>query len=311
MSVSVKISDRTPGQIQPVSQSGGHFPPRWRNGIGWLFVAPSLGLNLVIVLIPAVATIILSFTAWNGLSRPRFIGLDNYRTLLTDAEFHTAIANNLKWLCAYLVVPIVLGFSTALFMSSLRRGGAVLRTLLFLPYVLPTVVTAQLWSLLLNPVNGVNTLLADVGIHGPLWLASPSLTLWSVVGVDIWRFWGLVLVIMIGSMGKVDTQLVEAAMLDGAGRLSVVRRIIIPQLRSTLTLIVMLCLLWSFTAFDYVFVMTQGGPGFASQILATYMYSIAFDYNELGYAATLAVCLMIVALIATVVYRILRRGETE
>jgi raffinose/stachyose/melibiose transport system permease protein len=198
-----------------------------------------------------------------------------------------------------------------LFMSSLRRGGAVLRTILFLPYVLPTVVTAQLWSLLLNPVNGVNSLLADIGIHGPLWLASPSLTLWSVVGVDIWRFWGLVLVIMIGSMGKVDTQLIEAALLDGAGRLTLVRKVIIPQLRSTLTLMVMLCLLWSFTAFDYVFVMTQGGPGFASQILATYMYSIAFDYNELGYAATIAVCLMIVALLATVIYRILRRGESE
>jgi raffinose/stachyose/melibiose transport system permease protein len=311
MSVSLKSSARVRRPLAPASQPGGRRP-NWRvPGIGWLFVAPSLGLNLVIVLIPAAATIVLSFTQWNGLSSPRFTGLGNYRMLLTDAEFHTAIINNLKWLLAYLVVPIVLGFTTALFMSSLRRGGAVLRTLLFLPYVLPTVVTAQLWSLLLNPVNGVNTLLADIGIHGPLWLASPSLTLWSVIGVDIWRFWGLVLVIMIGSMGKVDTQLVEAAMLDGAGRLAVVRKIIIPQLRSTLTLMVMLCLIWSFTAFDYVFVMTQGGPGFASQILATYMYSIAFDYNELGYAATLAVCLMIVALLATVVYRILRRGESQ
>ena len=114
----------------------------------------------------------LSFTQWNGLSSPRFIGLGNYRTLITDREFHAAIVNNLRWLLAYLVVPIILGFTTALFMSSLRRGGAVLRTLLFLPYVLPTVVTAQLWSLLLNPVNGINSLLADVGVHGPLWLAS-------------------------------------------------------------------------------------------------------------------------------------------
>lgn len=311
MSVSLKSSVRIRRPLIPASQPG-ERRRTWRlPGVGWLFVAPSLGLNLVIVLIPAVATIVLSFTQWNGLSSPRFTGLGNYRMLLTDSEFHTAVVNNLKWLLAYLVVPIVLGFTTALFMSSLRRGGAVLRTLLFLPYVLPTVVTAQLWSLLLNPVNGVNTLLADIGIHGPLWLASPSLTLWSVIGVDIWRFWGLVLVILIGSMGKVDTQLVEAAMLDGAGRFAVIRRIIIPQLRSTLTLLVMLCLIWSFTAFDYVFVMTQGGPGFASQILATYMYSIAFDYNELGYAATLAVCLMIVALLATVVYRILRRGESQ
>jgi raffinose/stachyose/melibiose transport system permease protein len=309
MSVSLKNSvrvRRSPGGPSDALTHARHLP-----GIGWVFVAPSLALNLVIVMIPAASTIVLSFTQWNGLSSPRFIGLGNYRTLITDGEFHTAIVDNLKWLLAYLVVPIVLGFTTALFMSSLRRGGAVLRTLLFLPYVLPTVVTAQLWSLLLNPVNGINSLLADIGIHGPLWLASPSLTLWSVIGVDIWRFWGLVLVILIGSMGKVDTQLVEAAMLDGAGRFTVIRKIIVPQLRSTLTLIVMLCLIWSFTAFDYVFVMTQGGPGFASQILATYMYSIAFDYNELGYAATLAVCLMVVALLATVIYRILRRGESQ
>ncbi len=309
MSVSLKNSVRV--RRSPAGPPGALTHARRLPGIGWLFVAPSLALNLVIVMIPAAATIVLSFTQWNGLSSARFIGLGNYRTLITDGEFHTAIVDNLKWLLAYLVVPIVLGFTTALFMSSLRRGGAVLRTLLFLPYVLPTVVTAQLWSLLLNPVNGINSLLADIGIHGPLWLASPSLTLWSVIGVDIWRFWGLVLVIMIGSMGKVDTQLVEAAMLDGAGRFTVIRRIIVPQLRSTLTLIVMLCLIWSFTAFDYVFVMTQGGPGFASQILATYMYSIAFDYNELGYAATLAVCLMVVALLATVIYRILRRGESQ
>jgi raffinose/stachyose/melibiose transport system permease protein len=311
MSVRVNVSSPARVERRMPSPPDARARTRRRSVTGWLFVAPSLALNLVIVLVPAVATVVLSFTSWNGLSSPRFTGLDNYRMLLSDPEFHTAIVNNLKWLCAYLVVPITLGFSTALFMSSLRRGGAVLRTLLFLPYVLPTVVTAQLWSLLLSPVNGANTLLADVGIHAPVWLGDPSLTLWSVVAVDIWRFWGLVLVIMIGSMGKVDTQLVEAAMIDGAGRFAVVRKIIIPQLRSTLALIVMLCLLWSFTAFDYVFVMTQGGPGYASQILATYMYSIAFQYNELGYAATLAVCLMVIALLVTIIYRFLRRGESQ
>jgi len=311
MSVRVNVSPSVQAGLRPPSLLDAPAHRRRQSVTGWLFVAPSLALNMVIVLVPAVATVVLSFTSWNGLSSPRFTGLDNYRMLLADPEFHTAIVDNLKWLCAYLVVPITLGFTTALFMSSLRRGGAVLRTLLFLPYVLPTVVTAQLWSMLLSPVNGVNTLLADVGIHAPIWLGNPSLTLWSVVAVDIWRFWGLVLVIMIGSMGKVDTQLVEAALIDGAGRFAVVRKIIIPQLRSTLALIVMLCLLWSFTAFDYVFVMTQGGPGYASQILATYMYSIAFQYNELGYAATLAVCLMVIALFVTIIYRFLRRGESQ
>lgn len=275
----------------------------------WMFMAPSICLLLFVVGAPMAGTFILSLTDWNGLSQLNYIGLANFNELFRDKIFYAALFNNLKWLLIFLTIPVFLGLTAALCISRIQRGKLFYRSVLFVPYILSTVVTAIIWALIYNPFNGINVVLEQYGLGflALRWLGDPKIALYSVAFADLWHFWGFVVVIFLVGLQQTDKSLEEAGKVEGAGRLQIFWYIILPQLRPTIVMVYMLLIIWSFAAFDYVFVMTQGGPGNATELLATYMYDLAIYKRSPGYASSVAVVLGMFTVIVIIGFGYLRR----
>ncbi|MFC4597651.1 carbohydrate ABC transporter permease [Cohnella hongkongensis] len=275
----------------------------------WLMLLPTLLLLALVVGGPIIGTVFLSMTDWDGIRSFGFIGLDNYAHLFKDAIFYQALFNNLKWMLFFLTVPVLLGLSAALLVSGIGRGQMLYRSILFVPYIISTVVTAKTWSWIYNPFVGINEVLerAGAGWLALNWLGNEKLALFSVALADTWHFWGFIFVLFLMALQQKDVHQEESAKLEGANRIRIFWHVVLPQLRPTLVLIYMLIIIWSFTAFDYVYVMTQGGPGRATELLATYMYKLAlYDYQP-GYASAVATTMGLFSVIVIVGFGIIRR----
>jgi raffinose/stachyose/melibiose transport system permease protein len=274
----------------------------------WIFLAPVLCLNILVISGPTLGTFLLSLTDWDGIQSPHFIGFANFATLFGDARFFEALANNLKWLVIFCTVPILMGLFIAILVSRTKRGQMIYRTAFFMPYIVSTVVTGAIWSLIYNPFFGINTLLTQWGISTPpMWLGDTRIALYSVSLVDGWRYWGFLMVLFLAALQQTDKSQEESAMVEGANKVQVYWHIILPQLRPTLMLIFMLTMIWSFAAFDYVFVMTGGGPGHATELIATYMYKEALQNQAPGYASALALAMTFLSLIVIAGFGILKK----
>jgi len=278
----------------------------------WLFLSPAVLLFLFIVVVPTVGTLGLSFFKWDGLGPAVFVGFRNFAQLAVDPVFYQALSNNLRWLSYFCTIPIAVGLVHAYLISKVGRLQIVYRTVIFLPYVCSTVVTAMIWKWIYDPFFGLNPSLASLGIRGlPNWLGSPKIALYAVALTDSWRYCGFLMVLFLTALTQTDKQLEEAALLDGAGRWRIFRSIVLPQLRPTMVLILMLTMIWSFAAFDYVYVMTTGGPGRATELLATYMYSTTIKGQAAGYASTISFTMLLLSVIVMVGFAFLRRRGWE
>ncbi|WP_217587264.1 carbohydrate ABC transporter permease [Lentibacillus saliphilus] len=287
-----------------------HSKQHWKKSLfPWLLLAPSLLLLLFVVGGPIIGTIFLSFTDWDGIKAPSFVGLENFSRLIHDKTFYIALANNIKWMAIFLTIPVIMALIVALLISKIARGKLFYRTVTFIPYILSTVVTAKLWSLIYNPFSGVNTALEDWGLDflAQSWIGDSAIALFSVAFADLWHFWGFLVVLFLMGMQQLDKSIEEAAVVEGAGRLRVFWHVTLPQLRPTLVLIYMLLIIWSFAAFDYVYIMTQGGPGKSTELLATYMYDLAIYNYQPGYASTVALTMGLFAGLVIIGFRFIQK----
>mgnify|MGYP000867407552 CR=1 FL=1 len=274
----------------------------------WLFLAPVIILNVLVVTGPTIGTLILSLTDWDGIRPPRFIGLANYAGLVRDPNFYAALINNFKWLALFCTVPIAFGLIVAVVVSRIKRGQMLYRTVYFLPYIVSTVVSAEIWNLIYNPFFGIDTILSKWGMaHPPMWLGDTHIALFSVALVDGWRYWGFLMVLFLAALHQTDKAQEEAATVEGAGKLQIFWHVILPQMRPTVMLILMLTMIWSFAAFDYVYVMTGGGPGNATELIATYMYKEAMQSQAPGYASTIALAMALFSFIIIAGFGILKK----
>jgi len=277
---------------------------------GWLFVVPVLVLNLIVIVIPSIAGLAMAFTDWSGIGSMNFIGLANFEKLFQDQVFFKALTHNLIWTLFFLIVPVILGLLGAYLLSGIKRGQMFFRVVYFIPYVIAAVVNAQLWRFLLNPRVGIGPELAeccgitflDVAIFG-----SRDLALLGVAFVDMWHFWGFLLVLYLAAMSGVDVELYEVARLDGANRFQQFRFVTLPSIRPTLVFTILMITIWSGLVFDYVYIITGGGPANASEVMGTYLYTIAFDRFQAGYAAAVGVFMTLWVAIATGGFVLLRK----
>ncbi|NPV67831.1 MAG: sugar ABC transporter permease [Anaerolineae bacterium] len=277
---------------------------------GWLFVVPVLLLNLIVVVIPSIAGLGMAFTDWSGVGSMNFVGLANFRQLLQDQVFFKALIHNLMWTVFFLTIPVALGLLGAYLLSGVKRGQMFFRVAYFIPYVIAAVVNAQLWRFLLNPRIGIGPALAkccgitflDVAIFG-----SRDLALFGVAFVDMWHFWGFLLVLYLAAMSAVDVELYEVARLDGANRLQQFRFVTLPSIRPTLVFTILMITIWSGLVFDYVYIITGGGPANASEVMGTYLYTSAFERFKSGYAAAVGVFMTLWVAIATGGFVLLRK----
>lgn len=268
-----------------------------------LYLVPTLLINVVIILVPALLTIALAFFRWDGITMPVFIGLENLRALSADRVFWTALSNNIIWTLLFLTVPIGLGLLAATLLLVARRGAMFFQVVYFLPMIIATAILARIWQgMIFSPVSGVNGMLQRMGFPTLDPLTQPSTALLGIATVDLWHWWGFLCVIFFAALRQVPQEQIEAARIEGATFWQMMRYVLLPGIRPTITLMMIMTVIWSFLVFDFVYILTQGGPAFSSEVLSTLAYRSAFYDLAVGKAAAVAVIISIFGLIATAFY---------
>jgi len=274
---------------------------RRRDLAAYLFLLPGLIHFIVFVLLAVLASLGLSFTRWDLLSRPVFIGVQNFVDMVHDDLFWNALRVTFLYVLLSLPAGVVLALGLALAMNQKLRGISFFRACYFIPVVSSMVAVSMVWRWIYQPDFGLlNYLLSLVGITGPDWLGDDRLTMPSLAVLSIWKGLGFNMVLFLAGLQGIPRSLYEAAAIDGAGRWAQFRHVTWPLLTPTTFFVVVLGIIGSFQAFDQVVLMTNGGPGDASRVYTFYLYTKAFRDHAMGYAAALAWVLF--AIIAAVTY---------
>jgi raffinose/stachyose/melibiose transport system permease protein len=270
------------------------------------FVAPFLAVNMLVIAGPSLATVYYSFTDWSGIGPPEWVGLKNYSDLVNDPEFWAAAGHNLVWTLLFVGLSITLGLGGALLLSQVLRGALALRLVYFMPYTVASVVTASVWQNIYDTDRGVGKLLGDTPILGSQSTALPAVAL-----INVWAFWGFVLVVCLAALQGVDRLLYEAARLEGASRWQQVWHVSLPGIRPVLVFIVVISMMFSVLVFDYVWITTRGGPAGSTEVVGTLLYKEAFDRFEAGYAAAIGLSMTLVCALIGLMFVVLRRRGWE
>ena len=276
-----------------------------REIIPYLFLIVPILIYLVWVIGPMFYTFYLSLTNWDGLTAPEFIGLKNFIKLFDDKVFYISLQNNIKWLLAFITIPVVLGLGLAMALNRAIPGEKFFKMSFYMPMVLAMVVSGLIWGWMFHPSGGlINSFLVWTGLveKGPGWLSDRDLVLWSIIMVAVWRQVGYVMVLYLAGLKSINPQLLEAATVDGASGWQVFWRIILPLLAPVTVIVLVISVIDSLRAFDLVSVMTRGGPANASSVLANFMYIESFNNYKMGYGAAIAVILFFLSLIFIFIY---------
>lgn len=286
---------------------------RARGLIPYTFLAPAVALNILVMAGPTLASIILAFTHWTGIGNPTWAGFYNFQQILGDPKVINAIINNIKWMGIFLTVPIIMALAAASLLTVVKSGQLFYRAIFFLPVVIATVVSAHIWMGIYSPFFGLGNTLVQYGFGwaNQDWLGQSSTALYAVAFVDNWHWWGFLVVVFLSSMHQVDPQLYDAAQVDGASFLRMFWHVTLPSIRPTLGFIFLMTIIWSFLAFDFVFIMTQGGPGYATQLLSVRVWQAAFTEFDAGYASAVALCMSVIMLAVIGGYWVFRRHFEE
>lgn len=281
------------------------------------FVGPALLVYTLVLLGPIVWSLVYTFFSGNVITGFQYIGLHNFTKLVHDQAFWTALKFTLKYGVIVTICQVGLGLFLALmFVFYLRRGSALVRTLVFFPVVLPTVAIAQMFVKMfaIVPQYGlVNSVLHGLHLNGSIqdWLGRPNSAFFVLVLMDIWRSMGFYAVLLYAGLVDVPEELIESARLDGASGFRLVRHIVLPMLGPILFSALIFSINGTLKVFDSVIALTNGGPGQSTTPLTLYMFNTAFSYGEYGYASAIATSLSMMCLLITlVVFRFARRDVT-
>lgn len=294
---------------QPQGMRAAHQQPSaWRGQrrhetiAGYLFLLPNLLGFLVFSAVPILAAFTLSFTMWDLAAAPRFVGLENYRTLIGDDLAWKTLFNTFYY--SFVAVPtgVLLAFCLAYLMNRQIRGAVIFRTIFFLPSITLGVAVAIVWRWLYHPDLGLfNYVLSLFGIDGPNWLFSTRWAMPALIIMGNWQGIGYAMLIFLAGLQGIPQEYYEAATIDGANEWKKLRYITIPLLTPTTFFILVTSLIGAFQGFDQFYIMTQGGPAFATTTLVLYIYNNAFGFFKMGYAAALAAVLFACILLMTAV----------
>ncbi len=271
-----------------------------KNLIGYAFICPWLFGFLVFTTYPFLTSIYLSFTRYDIVRPPVWVGAANYHTLLTgDALFWKSLGVTFQFALIAVPLGVVLGVALALLLNLDLRGMGLYRTIFFLPSILPTVATSVVFLWLFNPEIGlINRLLRAVGVIGPEWLQSPTWALPSLVLLSLWAVGGS-MVIYLAGLKDIPTHLYEAATIDGANAWQQLRYVTLPMLSPVIFFNLVMGLIGVFQYFTEAYIMTQGGPEDSTHFYALYLFERAWRYLDMGYASAMAWVLFLVIMVIT------------
>jgi len=271
-----------------------------------VLLGPPLVLFIGFVLVPIVFAAWYSLYNWSGFGPlTDFIGLQNYRGVLTGPDFHEAFEHNLIIAALSVLLQLPVSIGVALLLNRRMRGQTALRLAVFAPYVLSEATTAVMWLLLLEPGGPADALLRSVGLGGLVhyWLASTSLVLYTLFIVITWKYIGFGIVLLLAGLQGIPAELREAAAIDGATPWQVTRRVTLPLLGPTIRIWIFLSVVGSLQLFDVVWIMTAGGPADASSTMVTYLYFNGVQRTEFGYGATVSVVLFAISFAFALIYQ--------
>ena len=279
---------------------------RW----AWIFLAPCLLGLVIFTYLPVFASLGLSFSYWNLLGTPRFIGLENYATVLNDALFWKSFGTTCWFVALSGILELVISLVLAVWLNRAIRGQSFFRTAYFLPFITPMVSVALVWGWLYDPSYGMfNWLLQQAHLIGkPIpWLYDPQTALWAVIILRVWKDIGYNIVIFLAGLQAVPPSLYESANLDGAGGWRTFWLVTLPMITPTLFFVGIMTLINGFQAFDSVYLLTQGGPEHSTELLVYWMFKNAFEFYKIGPASAIAYILFIVILLLTLAQWQLRK----
>ncbi len=260
----------------------------------WIFLIPTLLGLFVFRLGPMFFALYMSFTDWNIMLRPNWIGLENYKELFTDPVFYEILLNTFEFSLVYVSGVMVFGLLLAVLVNSKIKGVRFFRTAYFTPVVTSAVAVGIVWGWILSPKYGFLNYLIErfLGITPPSWLGDEKWALLTVASVQTWKMVGYYMIIYLAGLQNIPSQLYEAARIDGASKYQIFWRITLPLLSPTTFFAFTIAIIDSFRNFEIIYTMTQGGPQHASTTLVYSVYLNAFVFYRMGYAAAMAYVLL-------------------
>ncbi len=282
-----------------------------------LFLAPALLILSFFFIIPVIGGFVYSLTDWTGITKEiNFVGIDNFKNLLfNDDKFYEEVFHTLIFSICITIFQNSIGLILALFLDKEFKGRNFFRMIYYLPAVLSPLVVGYAWSFIFNPNMGALNNLLDKTGFGFLaqdWLGNANLALFSVIFVIVWQYAGYSMIIYIAGLQNISLDIYEAAAIDGVSKWQKFKHITFPLLAPAFTINILLTIISTLKSFDHIFVMTKGGPGYATEVISTRLYSESFTYNNMGYGSAISVVLfLIVTSISLILLKFLRNREVE
>lgn len=281
--------------------------------VAYLYILPITLLSLVFIYYCIGFTLYSSFTDWNGMSpEMNFVGWANYVKLFHDKTFFTAVKNNLIFFAGTVFVQALVGFVLAVILKEKLPGTNLFKTIYFMPIAMATSVITGIFRILLNPTTGdINQFFRAIGWNAlaKSWLGDPKLSLFSVICVNIFQWMGFSMIIYYAALMALPEDVYESAKLEGAGFWRTMVSLTFPMVRNTTDLLIILGIVGSLKTFDIVKLLTNGGPGRSSTVLNTYLYEKAFTNFAAGEAATIGICILIIAMLMSLAQ--IKLGESR
>jgi multiple sugar transport system permease protein len=271
---------------------------------GWLFIAPAVLGVLIWLAGPMIYSVWLSMTDWDLIRSPRFVGGANFVRMANDSLFYKSLWVTLYYTAFHVPLTLVLAFLVALLLNTNTRGIAFFRTLYYLPSIVPAVANSVLWIWIFNSEFGLlNLLLRNLGMNKVLWLQDPRTALPALIIMSLWSLGGTMIIYLAGLNG-IPEQLYEAAKIDGAGSWARFWKITLPMMTPVIFFNLILQIIGSFQVFTASYLMTRGGPNYATNFYVLYLFDNAFSWFDMGYAAALAwVLFFIILALSMLVFR--------
>lgn len=274
-----------------------------RKAIPYMMIAPAMIISAVFMIYPIIYMVYLSFFKWNMIGDMKYIGLENYLSLLTDSDFIKVLLNTCQFTVGTVAGFIIFGLLLALYLNKNTKINRFLQSVVFTPYVVSLVSIAFIWMWIMDDNLGLlNYVLNFFGIDSVKWLSDPKIAMWSLVLVNIWKGTGYYALIFLSALQSIPSYLYEAAELDRAGRITTFFKITLPMLSPTMFFLVLTGTIASFKVFETINIMTLGGPGNATNTLVYYIYEYGFKYYKIGYASAVGVVLMVIVGLLTLMY---------
>ncbi|MCR5807312.1 MAG: sugar ABC transporter permease [Oscillospiraceae bacterium] len=268
-----------------------------------IFMAPAFILFTLVLFIPICQSVYYSFCEYKGITAPKFIGLENYRVMMTDKTLGFAIKNSLFFLVFSCVSQLIMGLILAALLTNIRKGRNLFKNIIYLPCVLSSAALGLLWMFIFSPKLGINQIIEGFGKEGPLWLMDTKgfiiLPMWVIAFVSLWQYVGQSMMLYMAQISGISKSLFEASYIDGCTKPQTFWHITLPLIRPMVATAMSLNAIGSLKFFDLIFNMTEGGPNHRTEVLATHLYQQGFKYFKYGYASAIGVLLLVMCLLVT------------